>query len=552
MNITKELKQPRNIAVSSILGFLYAAGNYYWRYGFETTGLIRVILLIVRFLLAFAFVMFVAIPGTRYLQKKMFSSDIDESSFTVSDRKQLIRNCLIFAVCWLPFVIFKYPAAIQPDTWQGIWQFRHHEITGMQPVGYVVLTGLFMKIVNNNVGMFLFSLTGYLCYCYSFGYAMTYVDSLKIKKPVRLALFFLWISSPYTLGYIGVVVKDIHFLAGIMIVTITLMEISWHRKPVTVLQLAKLFGWSLVMYIFRPNGMLILLFIVFFYAIAAFRKKLPWKPILSFVLAIVCGFLITMALNFAYDVHKPKDSLKEALSIPFQQTARYARDHADDTTPEEIEAIDKVIPYSVLAERYDPRIADPVRWNYSGDFSAFVDYLGKAWLPQLMRHPDTYIASFVEQNYYMFSILASTKNISFFEGVTKYYELEYNFDCVGSWMYEDIFDEPSSLLWAREAVSMYCISVMNLPIPWITANVAICCYIVMFCWIMVFPTRKKRNDYSLIYYVPLIATLIMILAAPANQGLPRYLFPIVYLAPLIYIDHARRISSQPSPSGSAS
>ena len=73
------------------------------------------------------------------------------------------------------------------------------------------------------------------------------------------------------------------------------------------------------------------------------------------------------------------------------------------------------------------------------------------------------------------------------------------------------------------------------PVPWLTSNVAICCYIVLFCWLC----SLLRSRKSLIYYVPLIATMLIVMAAPANQGFPRYLFPVVYMAPLLFIDYLK-------------
>ena len=74
-------------------------------------------------------------------------------------------------------------------------------------------------------------------------------------------------------------------------------------------------------------------------------------------------------------------SIRETLSIPFQQTARYVKYHSDDLTQEDIIVIDKVLGYDDLAERYDPEISDPVKnkFNKYTSNGELMDYL-KDWL----------------------------------------------------------------------------------------------------------------------------------------------------------------------------
>ena len=68
-------------------------------------------------------------------------------------------------------------------------------------------------------------------------------------------------------------------------------------------------------------------------------------------------------------------SVKEALSLPFQQTARYVNEFPDEVTEAERAAIDAVLDYEKL-DRYDPRISDNVKNSYRGDDSALAPYFG--------------------------------------------------------------------------------------------------------------------------------------------------------------------------------
>ena len=99
MNIRQIIRKPRYITVTIILSFLYSVSMYYWRYGFENSPLIRIVLMIARFFICSAFILFAVIPLTRLSASKAFASDCSKEQ--ISRRKALIRNCLIFAVCWL-------------------------------------------------------------------------------------------------------------------------------------------------------------------------------------------------------------------------------------------------------------------------------------------------------------------------------------------------------------------------------------------------------------------------------------------------------------------
>ena len=61
----------------------------------------------------------------------------------------------------------------------------------------------------------------------------------------------------------------------------------------------------------------------------------------------------------------PAGSVREQLSVPFQQTARYVKEHEKEISEEEKEKIDKVLGYDTLKERYNPNLADPVKNQYN-------------------------------------------------------------------------------------------------------------------------------------------------------------------------------------------
>lgn len=67
-------------------------------------------------------------------------------------------------------------------------------------------------------------------------------------------------------------------------------------------------------------------------------------------------------------------SVRESLSVPFQQTARYVRDYGDEVTEEVKEAIDSILRYDLLASKYNPNLSDPVKKLFNENSESRISY----------------------------------------------------------------------------------------------------------------------------------------------------------------------------------
>ena len=495
-----------SIVVSIIIGFLYSMGMVYNNYSLQSTVL-QLILLSARFILVSCLTYFLIIPAVCKYSNRLFAPE-DQIG-----KAGHVKMSLLLALCWLPVLIIRYPGTIEYDTWVCIIRFQKDVIDGMQPVFYCVLIGILIKWFGSDAGIFIYTLLQYAVICYSFGGAISYMESLGLKKPLKRVMFFLYLTCPYLLGYIGVTIKDVLYSTAVMNITLCLIRISSSKKS-DVKDLAGILIWGVVIVLFRPNGIYLLAALVLFYIFSIIRRKMPVKPLFFIAAALVTGYGIMIFLNMAYNVQKPEYAAREALSIPFQQTARYVRDYGEDVTEQEREIIDKTIGYDTLAERYDPVKSDYVKEGYTGDSEYLVPYF-KVWFKQFMRHPSCYFESFWEQNHYMFDIQSSTDNYRYFD------------ESLDMW---------------NKLLSTVCFSIMKFPIPWITSNVALSSFMVVFSLMIALSDRKRD---SLIYYVPVLMTMLIALAGPVIQGHARYLFPVVYTAPLILFKELSHIGDSP-------
>ena len=99
-----------------------------------------------------------------------------------------------------------------------------------------------------------------------------------------------------------------------------------------------------------------------------------------------------------------KGSMKEALSIPLQQTARTVKYHSDTITEEEKVNINSVLKFDELVQVYDPIISDPVKDSWRGTTEEHRQYL-LTWAKMFVKYPKTYIEAFIAHSsgYYAFT-----------------------------------------------------------------------------------------------------------------------------------------------------
>lgn len=113
------------------------------------------------------------------------------------------------------------------------------------------------------------------------------------------------------------------------------------------------------------------------------------------IACIICIPLLNLAL--VVGANAVPGSLRELLSVPLQQTARYVLCYDSEMPNEDRAAIDAVVPYEGL-DRYNPNNADLIKNQYREDAGALPGYIG-AWLRGGLQHPGVYVEATVLNTY---------------------------------------------------------------------------------------------------------------------------------------------------------
>lgn len=402
---------------------------------------------------------------------------------------------------------------------EGVYLTNHH------PVLYTGFVRVVMDIVRKFGGgdefsVFVCAIVQCIVSAVILSYSCTYC-ARQLKKP-GMAVFALifWMACPWVSKYTVMISKDT-FFAGFVL----LFGVKLHRLLNAVNKRKVLPGVllsALLVLLLRKNGLYIVVF-TFVSLLLLYRKY--WK---QWLVCIVLIFIVQFGYsNVLLPVMGIADgSVREALSIPFQQTARYIHEHGDEVTGQERDAINAVLQYDVLADVYSPDISDPVKDTFRIDAgkAELMNYF-KVWFSMFWKHPETYVAATLSNYYgYFYPVV---------NNVQKLYNTSvgsmYNAGRDGYFVFSNIYDEVH--VWLRDICSLYDMIWMKMPVINIFMTSAFYVWVVLSGCLM----KLGRGDKSgIVFMVVFGLTTLTALAGPCNAiDYERYIYPLILGFPII-------------------
>ncbi|MCM1144268.1 MAG: DUF6020 family protein [Blautia sp.] len=459
-------------------------------------------------------------------------------------QRPFLTSFISLFIIYLPYAIISYPAIFIADTRTQIVQaYRELNIiipeyleghllsdsvllNTHHPIIHTLLIHFCLKIGtvlfhSANKGIFIYSILQWLCVLSVISYAIKIILE-KIHIPVKYAVLILlyYIISPRIQGYMFLATKDVFYSTFLMYFLIFLY-LFYSGEKNRNLYIGLLIS-AVGVLLFRNEAKYLLLFS--FLLIAIFNKKLR-KSAVYFLGFIVCfSFLYSTILSLC---HVTPGSAREMLSVPFQQTARYIKYYENEVSEEEKEAINQILDYSVLAEKYNPNVSDPVKDTFNEDASTkdLLQYF-KVWFQMLLKHPGTYIQATMNNYYLYFYPSGKTfSNNSYQRSTVKMLDTNIRLEPIGL-----KFSHPESLAPYRnyyEAVREGAVLFPPITILMIPAT---------YTWLLIllfFYSLQNRCD-SAIAFLTLPCMLVLIsLLGPCNGYYCRYLYPIILCMPFI-------------------
>ena len=455
------------------------------------------------------------------LKTKNISSSINTVNYVVFDKHPLLYPFLFICFFWLPYFISFFPGALQWDAviallgYYGIAEWsNHHPVIGTLLMGYIMDIGKY--IGSDNYGCAIYVILQFLFLSVTLAYNFVLFNKWKTKYLFRWCVLFFFSFHPVFPTYAMTEMKDVfYYVAYLWLLFLFIRCFEEYNKKLAVnIIIASMFVCAL-----RKEG--IILCILCSLILLFFQGKVysEWKRILN---AILIGSVSAMLLSYGtlicYGVDR--SSIKEALSIPIQQTARYIRDHSEDITESEWEVLNNVFQgkADMIGGYYTPDLSDPVKgridnYVFKKQNAAYF----KVWRSHFFRHPESYFSAAFNQMYGYFYIgkeamykIGDCRTENFVKGDNLYHEKVI------------VVDDPRTIFF-RKSMIKFVYSWPNFPMLGLLYHPA------LYTWILFFGfsclIHLKKYKYLFLYCMPLVVLGICCLS-PANAFI-RYSYPII-------------------------
>lgn len=445
------------------------------------------------------------------------------------DEKPFLSSILIIIAFWLIYIIAFYPVILSPDPSFQIKQFfnvdtkyaegvvkldENVNITNHHPVVHTLLLGecisLGRLIGSDNLGLFIYSMIQIGILVATLSYTIKYLKKVNISLKVRVILLMIYSIVPMFPFYAMSAVKDTIYTSFMILYVIFLYDFITFNKDKKISNIKVIYVILLLLLIslFRNNGVYVI--VLSFPFIIFYSRKNMIKTITIFAIFLSLTTCYSKVILPYFKI--TNGSIREMLSIPFQQTARYVKNHGDEISEEDKRAIDKILIYDTIAERYQPELSDPVKNKYnkyatSDDLKEYF----KAWYRGLTKHPGTYIEATINNTYGYFYPNA-IKWYTYHK-----YDSRVTKDNLVDYSYND-------LQGIRDTLVVYQGIYPYIPFVGLISNIGFNTWMLLIMGVYLITFKKKEY---LIVLMPLYVSVLICIASPANTYF-RYAMPYIF------------------------
>ena len=471
----------------------------------------------------------------RYFTKGKFQENANKLTIMFSKHPYLFSFIVLFIVYGIYLIIF-YPGVINYDNANQIKEVlgmhtRYLDsivvindnitLTNFNPILHTLLLGNLFKvgvsIGNVNFGLFLYTFLQMIIVIAVLSYSLKFLYKEGVKSKYLLWILLAYIIIPYFPLYAITCVKDTLFTMFVLLYIIKLYQFikyDFKFKDYVLFMIT-----ILLVILFRNNGIYLILLSLPFTLII--KKGIRKQIVLMCVLVIGFNYGYGQVLS-ALEI--PNTSIREMLSIPFQQTARYVKYHESDVIEEQKKVIDTILTYDTLGNRYNPILSDKVKNEYNkyATNEELMDYF-KAWFEMFWNHPMTYVNATVSNVY------------GYFYPATYRW---YVYNTLNEKLPEAGFDYHfiDSLEPMRGFIQVYSEVFKYVPVVQLSVNCGFYTWSYLFLIVVLILQKKQRY---IILFAPAFSLVLMNVAGPANTYF-RYVLPyavaLFTILPLILLE----------------
>ena len=440
--------------------------------------------------------------------------------------RDFVTAFLVITVAALPMLIVYYPGMLLTDAYiemqyaSGMQAWIAHFSVPMDVFLYKLVSAGSRILGNDNAAFFVYTGLQFVAQTVVFSYTYAFICKVNPRRFVRISsLAFFALNTViriwgYTMG------KDTIYAAALLLLIVAVLDAEW-RAGHRVLDAALIVGAAFLVAILRKNG----IYVLVGWAVIGFiaSKTQKWRYV-----AIAGAVLAAIFVNkwFVGHYNVAPGYVREALSVPIQQTARYIKYYGDELTEDDKQPLSSVfyVPLDEISDLYDPEASDNVKFCFKENpTDEEMKRYFSTWWKLLWKHPWCYVEAFVSNTYAYFDL---TK-VSDFGGTLGVYDIGEAYDWSGRLSYN--FSHNPKFEGARAFIKNLHNVVAKLPIIGIFSCCGIYTYLLMFEFVHVI-RRKRFKD--LVMLLPIFLSLVFCLLSPVN-GLMRYMLPMMMCTPVM-------------------
>lgn len=445
-------------------------------------------------------------------------------------RTSFVTLLILFGIYMIAF----YPLVLSPDPRDQLYMFlgvptEHNEwvimrnpnvlITNHHPILQTYFMGGCLTIGrhfgNDNFGLFIYTIIQSLIYASILAYSIKFMNNHNVSNKYYFIVLLMYLLVPMYAFFTVSAVKDTLYTGFMMLFILFVFDIveNYLNKKISIKYLIYIFFVMLLMCLFRNNGIYICLLTL---PVLFFMSKINRIKILTLIILLFGSMQITNKVVIPA-LGVSDGSIREALSIPFQQTARLVKYNSGIIDDEDKDIIDKVLIYDTLDERYDPNLSDPVKnkFNPHATKEDLMNYF-KVWFKYLLKDPMCYINATLDNTF------------------------GYIYPNVHRWyLYYDYWDDlvnPDIIDYHFEGVPVLRMILRNygetfpfIPLVGLLSNIGASCYMVIILTAYLF---NKKNKKYIVVLLPMYLSILICIAGPANTYF-RYVMPYMFVLPSV-------------------
>lgn len=375
----------------------------------------------------------------------------------------------------------------------------------------------------DNQGIFLCAMFQCIISALVLSYSCIYCARQLKNTPMAIAAMLFYSLCPWIPKYAIMITKDTLFADFILLFGIIIhKECIISKGHFTINKICIITGLAVSIFLMRKNG----IFVVIFTLIVVLLIYKDCRRKICMCIAVLAGVYIMYGNVLLPMCGITGGSVREALSIPFQQTARYVKYHDEEVTPEERNAIDGVLQYDALGDVYSGTVSDPVKdtFRVGAGGEELIEYF-RTWFIMFFKHPETYATATMNNIYgYFYPVV---------NDILKLYRASegsmQNANRDGYFAFSNIYDDIH--ICARDLISLYDILWTRLPMLNIFMTSAFYVWMPIICLFLKIINKDKAGLVFAGVYIVLILTA---LAGPCNAiDYERYIFPCILGFPTI-------------------